>query len=331
MKETQYPILELPEDGLIDDVEKYKQVLGGTYCKNELHFDNELLKGKIFSTSISDEVSVSFYETEFKETAILRRSENENRDAIRINFLLELESNRDININGASYNSGIGLILGKQKETYIIPQGKANWMVFQFTQKILKEAYPSEAAELLQSYFNEQELVLFFEQLRAPLKKRVLQIQQLLSERPYLFFYEVKGIALDLFVKAGKLFYERVLIEKGIQLVDSETMEALFKVKSILEQSVDNPPTIEALSKESGMNIRKLQRLFKQVFGLTVFGYLNVYRQEEALRLLQNSTFNFSEIADQLGYSSLSHFSSSFKKYHGVPPKDFKMLIQDFR
>ena len=40
--------------------------------------------------------------------------------------------------------------------------------------------------------------------------------------------------------------------------------------------------------------------------------------------MLKEGRHNVSEIADMMGFASISNFSASFKKMFGVPPKDYK-------
>ncbi len=47
------------------------------------------------------------------------------------------------------------------------------------------------------------------------------------------------------------------------------------------------------------------------------------YKLNRAAELLREGRHNISEIADMTGFSTLSHFSTSFKKQFGVSPTDY--------
>ena len=47
------------------------------------------------------------------------------------------------------------------------------------------------------------------------------------------------------------------------------------------------------------------------------------YKLNRAAELLSDSRYNVSEIADLTGFSTLSHFSTSFKKQFGVSPSEY--------
>lgn len=48
------------------------------------------------------------------------------------------------------------------------------------------------------------------------------------------------------------------------------------------------------------------------------------YKLNRAAQLIRECKYNVSEIADMTGFSTLSHFSTSFKKQFGVSPSDYK-------
>lgn len=97
--------------------------------------------------------------------------------------------------------------------------------------------------------------------------------------------------------------------------------ERILFARDYLVQHTDLPPSLSELARRSGINEYKLKKGFKEVFGNTVFGYLADYRLQEAKTALAEGKKSATEIAFDLGYSSLQHFSNAFKKKFGVSPK----------
>ncbi|CAN5428368.1 hypothetical protein BH09BAC3_BH09BAC3_06750 [soil metagenome] len=60
--------------------------------------------------------------------------------------------------------------------------------------------------------------------------------------------------------------------------------------------------------------------------GTTIEKFMINQRIERAKELLVYDEFSLSEIADQLGYSSVAHLSSQFKKVTGLTPSHFKQI-----
>ncbi|MEM8527516.1 MAG: AraC family transcriptional regulator [Bacteroidota bacterium] len=94
----------------------------------------------------------------------------------------------------------------------------------------------------------------------------------------------------------------------------------LLEAKELLDLHLDNPPTIIKLSQLIGINEFKLKKGFKELFGTTIFGYIQSNRMQIAKTLLLDTNQLIKEIADQLGYSSSQHFSTAFKRHFGQTP-----------
>ncbi len=67
-----------------------------------------------------------------------------------------------------------------------------------------------------------------------------------------------------------------------------------------------------------------LSALFSSVEGITLEQYIIRQKIERVKELLLYDELTLSEIADKLGYSSVAHLSSQFKKVTGLTPSDLK-------
>jgi len=106
--------------------------------------------------------------------------------------------------------------------------------------------------------------------------------------------------------------------------LSSKDIESLHRAKEILITNMENPPSLKTLAYKSAINEFKLKKGFKQIFGNTVFGYLQEYRLNEAKKLLENDEINISEASLIVGYKSISHFSKIFKEHFGIAPIEIK-------
>ncbi|MBE4948012.1 helix-turn-helix transcriptional regulator [Chryseobacterium culicis] len=73
------------------------------------------------------------------------------------------------------------------------------------------------------------------------------------------------------------------------------------------------------------MSVSKLVKLFRQVFGDSIYNYFQTLRMQEAARLLREEQLSVSEAGYQLGFSNLSHFSRIFEKHIGMKPKKYSL------
>jgi len=109
-------------------------------------------------------------------------------------------------------------------------------------------------------------------------------------------------------------------------LLSATDREKLFYARDLLLQQMQEPPSLTELSRAAGLNEFKLKNGFRQVFDNTVFGYLNDHKMEQARRLLHSAAQSVTEIAEQLGFSSVQHFSTAFRKKFGVSPIKLRNL-----
>jgi AraC-like DNA-binding protein len=96
--------------------------------------------------------------------------------------------------------------------------------------------------------------------------------------------------------------------------------ERVDRVRAILTEKLSEPPPLEELGRLVGCSPFYLSRLFSQEAGMTIQQYLRQIRMERAAELLRTGKCNVTEAALEVGYNSLSHFSSAFHETFGCCP-----------
>ncbi|TDW99419.1 helix-turn-helix domain-containing protein [Dinghuibacter silviterrae] len=94
------------------------------------------------------------------------------------------------------------------------------------------------------------------------------------------------------------------------------------RAREILLEQIGEPITIKELSRRVAMNECYLKKGFKELFGTTIFDFYQGQRMEHARYLLYEKGLSVTEVSMMLGYSSISHFSTAFKKHTGLKPCD---------
>lgn len=103
-------------------------------------------------------------------------------------------------------------------------------------------------------------------------------------------------------------------------LANTEDREKVIKAREILIQHIGEPITIKELSRKVAINECYLKKGFKELFGTTIFEFYQSQRMEHAKFLLYEKGLSVTEVSALLGYSSISHFSTAFKKHTGLKP-----------
>lgn len=103
-------------------------------------------------------------------------------------------------------------------------------------------------------------------------------------------------------------------------LNNDDDKEKILKARELLIQHIGEPITIKQLSRKVAMNECYLKKGFKEMFGTTIFEFYQSQRMEHAKYLLYEKGLTVTEVSSTLGYSSISHFSTAFKKHTGLKP-----------
>ncbi len=114
--------------------------------------------------------------------------------------------------------------------------------------------------------------------------------------------------------------------EKGLNtisckfLANHDDREKVVKARGLLIQHIGEPITIKELSRKVAINECYLKKGFKELFGTTIFEFYQSQRMEHAKYLLYEKGLSVTDVSAMLGYSSISHFSTAFKKHTGLKP-----------
>ena len=96
--------------------------------------------------------------------------------------------------------------------------------------------------------------------------------------------------------------------------------ERVEQVIFLLKQNLAEPPPLEELGRKIGCSHFYLSRIFSAQTGRTITQCLRQLRMEKAAELLRSREFNVTEVALEVGYNSLSHFSAAFHETFGCCP-----------
>ena len=182
--------------------------------------------------------------------------------------------------------------------------------------------YSQDKSPVLQSLLENTQPFLFEQMIYPSLQKIVDEIMsEAIKETFALFFLRIKAEEL-----VCRLLMELEKREdKHLYALNSQDIAAVYTVRAQMLQHLDTPPLIKELAMRAAMSPTKLKRLFRQIFGNSIFSYYQQCRMKEAALLLKQKKLSVSEVGYQLGFTNLSHFSKIFCTHIGVKPKQYAM------
>jgi AraC family transcriptional regulator len=103
--------------------------------------------------------------------------------------------------------------------------------------------------------------------------------------------------------------------------------KAVGMIDEHLAEEEEGRVALRDVAKEVGMSYFHFSRAFKQSMGMTPTNYIAERRIESAKKMLQETELPISEIALRSGFSSQSHFTTSFRRVAGATPRAFRATI----
>lgn len=193
---------------------------------------------------------------------------------------------------------------------------------FYFPMRYFQEVKPEEnVASLLASFPSEQEQDLCC-------NTRMILYDLLNSELKGLFrqlFFEAKAIELLLcYQRCNEPLEENCSSCKFLNRPMEK--DKMYQAKQILLRNLQQTPTIPELAMAIGINQCYLKKGFKELFGSTIYEFVQEQRMQQAKLLLSTTHIPVAHVAERVGYSSSSSFTQAFKKYTGIFPSELQQL-----
>lgn len=122
----------------------------------------------------------------------------------------------------------------------------------------------------------------------------------------------------------------QLLLANGFELLTDRDTQLINQVKSYIiekvhhQQNSENVNLSDALSGLLHLDYSVISKTFSKVVGITVEHYYMNQRIEKTKELLCYEEMTISEIAFELGFSSVAHLSGQFKKITGMTPSAYK-------
>ena len=124
----------------------------------------------------------------------------------------------------------------------------------------------------------------------------------------------------------------------GFELIDDTKSQLIEKIKTLVIELIryKNEEDIKVnysayIESKLNKDYNYLSKLFSDVTGVTIEKYIINQKIERVKELLVYDELSLSEIAWELGYSSVSALSAQFKKITGLTPKHFKQIKDNKR
>ena len=141
--------------------------------------------------------------------------------------------------------------------------------------------------------------------------------------------YEKNMDKIQLFITLEKTVHIFRLLAENMNYFpdydkDSEDILALTAMIGYVQKNYPNKILLKDISSSGNCCKTKCTSLFQKYLNTSPMVYLNQYRLEKAVFLLQNTAMSVTEIAYTCGFSNTSYFCELFHKFYDTTPGKFR-------
>ena len=111
---------------------------------------------------------------------------------------------------------------------------------------------------------------------------------------------------------------------RALPLVRHYSAESIQRICTEIQRRYTENITLAGMAAEVFLQPNYLSTLFRKETGMAFVQYLDQVRVEQGCRLLTQSSLTMSAIAPRCGFSSERYFLSTFKKFTGMTPGEFR-------
>jgi AraC-like DNA-binding protein len=192
-----------------------------------------------------------------------------------------------------------------------------------FEEKILKI---NEAERVLLGEIIQEAKYAFEGRLNDPYQKKLIP-----AASPHFASEQLIGLYLEQFLISlfRRHTQKRPQTDGGLGKANHQRgeKELLSQIISYMESHINETLSIDLLCKANCVGRSQLQKLFRSQTQLGAMEYFSHMKIDLAKRMIRESCYNFTQIADYLGFSSIHYFSRQFKKTTGMTPSEYAASI----
>jgi AraC-like DNA-binding protein len=302
----------------------FAEKIGARAENGIVHIPENKGKGYIQGLLLGNSIGMMIRNFELNEDILSRRVANPDlKERVVMSFNNIFQNKDDASEALSAQNlPSVQLGLGNIDFEMIYP-GKTRHrsILIAIESSVLKDLLGNHASHgIFKTIVSSNQPLLFEAFTSPPIQRAALDIiHAALPESLQQFYFKIKAEELICL-----LFAELDKRESShVQALNEQDLQRIYQIRDRMLSNLDAPPSIRDLAQKAGMSDSKLKRLFKQIFGESIFRYYQNFRMLEAARLLKTRAYSVSEVGMQMGFTNLSHFSRVFEEHLGVTPKKY--------
>lgn len=295
----------------------------GTWSsENKLIIDSNRAVGKIFAFNLDTHLNAVLFQVKYREVIDYRFRSNENNAYTMQFFIPKLSFQLNENADRKDLSLPRGFFFTKSNiafEGQMSPNNVDYHVTLFFDDKAV-ESYGLESVDDLPN--------IIFMRADRVIGSWLTMINSVLQDDFTADESVVELAVQQLFILS--LHQMRNKNRKGLSKnISDYEMKSVFYVRDQLLEDLKQKPNLEFLVTETGINLTKLEKLFKLFFETTIYKFFNQKRLEEVRDLYLSGNHSLYELAMDYNFTDINHLSNAYKKEFLVSPKnDLKRVVE---
>ncbi len=177
---------------------------------------------------------------------------------------------------------------------------------------------------------SENKKTLFIKGMLCDCCKRLLE---LVFEKEQIPFLKIELGRVDLPANTDVELITKLIQQNGLQVIEDKNLKLVEQIKIAVIELIhyaNNSSSIirnsDYLVEKTGISYPQLSSVFSQYEGMTLEKFIIQHKIEKTKELLQEEEMTLSEIAYQMGYSSVQYLSNQFKKITGMTVSEWRKV-----
>jgi AraC-like DNA-binding protein/quercetin dioxygenase-like cupin family protein len=179
--------------------------------------------------------------------------------------------------------------------------------------KIFSPDIPPRWEKLCLDLTERREVVLYLEKLKWERLNRAVGWE-----------LKIKNLLTELMILYSRLYLQRNTVND-----DNSHLQYVYKALSYIDNHCGEDFFIKDIADFVGITPDYLAKHFKTAIGISPMEYVKNFRIAKAMEQLKLSKKSVAEVAREVGFSDISHFSRQFKQVAGLSPTEFRKNEND--
>ena len=153
--------------------------------------------------------------------------------------------------------------------------------------------------------------------------QKLNETEALFDQKTFCYELKIKGLLCEIF---GMILCEHQNDLAKFIPANQQELERLEQMLDYLNTHFESVISLQELADQIHLSREVCCRLFKKMTGKTITGYLEEYRVNQSLPLVQSCQYSMIQIADMTGFSNASRFARAFRRQFGCNPGEYNSL-----